>query len=750
MGPLDASIPRRLFAAAVLLAAAFAVRCSPAHSTRPPATDPSLAAETTLATQTTEAAEIAPPPPNGGWLPSWSPDGSWIAFKASSPHTPSDLWVMRANGLDARRLTTRGAQAFRWSADGNSIQIATRRRGFDEVLSVDTSSGAESRVVGVPPAASVPVYSPDGKLLAFTVPGEKKVRDLWIATTDGSRSEAVTESLGVRSVFWGADSRRIYFEPGKAYGIGLWELDLATMESRVILNTYVGTPRLSPVVERIAYPFPTNPGEFAVHTCKPDGSDEQKIVAPHLGGRSLAWDGTGTGIFYLGEDAPEGLAKTEETTEAEPVGDPDVLPPGHTPVDQSTLHGSTVTSLWRLDLAEGTEVRISPPDLHVVDFMVSPDGTTVVLSGLLPDSTSSDIFQLDLSEEKLTRLVSSRPSSWMPVANRESSKIAYFTNESGGNSIEVVTPDGEHVATYPGVAVEETTRMHWLPESGALLLFSPRGILAFNEDGPIAFPNRKDFRAHLYADVSIRSDKVLISALPRFGVYPGLYMLEAVDSSFELTDLRYPPAPEVAAELYLQPRWSFDEQRIAFSDRTDLWVMNGDGSDRKWITDFAATNTRGASAPTVVTHPVWSVNGEWIAHIRLVFGEELLQRQLWVIHPDGTDARMLHSEPVDDAFVMRQEEFTNAPFFDLSGERLIFTATDSGVPNLFAVGIDGGEVQRLTTGGALFPILLPEDDLIIYASIAEGNESLWVMNGDGSGKRPFLPSGGSPANAEED
>ena len=84
------------------------------------------------------------------------------------------------------------------------------------------------------------------------------------------------------------------------------------------------------------------------------------------------------------------------------------------------------------------------------------------------------------------------------------------------------------------VQQEGDTRLFWLPGNDGLMLFSSRGLAAFEATGPIAFPNKGDFRTYFNADVSIQSDKVLLSAIPRFGEKPGLYMLQAVDGSFQL------------------------------------------------------------------------------------------------------------------------------------------------------------------------------------------------------------------------
>jgi Tol biopolymer transport system component len=670
--------------------------------------------------------------PNGGMSPAWSPDGTKIAFLSSTPHTPADLWVMNADGAEATRLTTRGIRGFRWSSDGAALWATGRRKGVDEVFRVDPAGGIE-KAPGLPLNASLPVYSPDGELFAVTVPAENRVRDLWIGTADGERLEAVTEKIGVRSLFWSPDSRKVYYEAGESYGVGIWEFDLATMESRVLVNKYIGTPVYSPQSGRIAYPYPLSPGEFEVHVMTLDGSDTQTYPAPRLDGRWLAWDPAGGGVYYLGQDI---VAKTAEDKKDAPSE-------GEKP---SALHDSSaapdfervgVISLWRLDLASGKERRVSSESLHLADFSLSPDGKTAIISGALEESVAAELFLLDLVTGEPVKLATSRPSFWMPVPSRDSSSIAFFTNEPGSGTLLVVDARGEVQAAYPGLPLARDTRLFRLPESEALVLLSGRGLFAFTEDGPVEFPSRKDHRAFLYTDISVQSDKVLLSAVPSFGETPGLFMLEAVDGKFVQTDLRFPPAEEIVPEVYLQPKWSFDGQKIAFSDMVDIWTMKAEGVGRAWITNHADSNREKTGPPATASHPIWSVSGDKICYTLTVYEGETVSRQLWLVNADGSEPKMLYSEVVDSEFQLYLPEFTNQPFFDIQDARVIFTAVEEGLPNLFAIEIESGRLERLTETGAIFPALLPEEDLILYTSLEGNTERLWVMNSHGTQKRPF-------------
>ena len=699
--------------------------------------------------------------PNGGRAPAYSPTGDKIAFLSSSLHTPSDLWVMNVDGSEPKRLTRRGVSNFRWDNEGKTIQFSTNRKGFAEIMKIGLDHAPAVRVPKLPPNSSVPIYSPDGSLFAFTVAGTKKSNDLWIGTADGKRVEAVTDNISVRSIFWGSSSRKIYYEAGKTYGIGLWTIDLSTMSSDALLNKYIGTPVFSAAVDLIAYPYPDQPGQFSVHTMQPDGTEGKVYQSPRLSGRSIAWDAAGSGVYYLGQDlVTKDLAPVVETPEA--VEKPEALHSTDEPENKFVRTG--VTSLWHLDFETGVETRISPEKLHLNVFSLAPDGKTAIISGVLQDSFSAELFRLDLSQKSITRLLQSRASSWMPVASLDSSKVAFFTNELGTDTLKVVSISGEQLEIFPGIVQEGSTRFSWLPSSDGLVFFSSRGVAAFNTDGPIDFPTKKDHRVFLYADVSIQSDKILLSSIPRFGQYPGLYTLEAVDDVFQQGDLRYPSAPEVAANFYLQPKWSFDEKWIAFSDREDIWVMKADGSGRKWITDFSKQNATGKSNTKLASHPVWSVSGEKLCYARTVYKEEGLLREIWVVQRDGSNPQMVYSEPIDSAFQWRQEESTNLPFFDVTDKYLIFTAMDDGLPNLYSADLaklDSGEssgwfgglidklelvtggkkntsIQRLTEQGGIFPVLLPEEDLIIYTSLAGNRESLWMMNSDGTEKRPFV------------
>src|SRR4051794_38199240 len=95
--------------------------------------------------------------------PSWSPDGTHIAFQTSQDNTYK-VFVMAADGSDRKKITqgTNDDRHPAWSPDGKMLAVDTGTELKREIAIIDLASGQRTQVTKLDAFASFPAWSPDG------------------------------------------------------------------------------------------------------------------------------------------------------------------------------------------------------------------------------------------------------------------------------------------------------------------------------------------------------------------------------------------------------------------------------------------------------------------------------------------------------------------------------------------------------------------------------------------------------------
>ena len=113
------------------------------------------------------------------WSPSWSPDGTMIAYKRSSASNSAsgEIWTMNADGSNKKQITTDGSAKFQlsWGMTPSGSKIAYF--GFHSpawgAFTINPDGSGLTRLTGVSSAlafrATGPIdWSPDGTKIAFS------------------------------------------------------------------------------------------------------------------------------------------------------------------------------------------------------------------------------------------------------------------------------------------------------------------------------------------------------------------------------------------------------------------------------------------------------------------------------------------------------------------------------------------------------------------------------------------------------
>jgi TolB protein len=90
----------------------------------------------------------------GGALdPTWSPDGTWVAFAGHDGYA-TDIFAIRPDGTSVTRLTSDGqlARAPAWSPDGQHVAYLSNRAGYGfELWMVDVQPDASGALIASTP-----------------------------------------------------------------------------------------------------------------------------------------------------------------------------------------------------------------------------------------------------------------------------------------------------------------------------------------------------------------------------------------------------------------------------------------------------------------------------------------------------------------------------------------------------------------------------------------------------------------------
>lgn len=158
-------------------------------------------------------------------VPSWSPDGTRVAFLRAEPRAPRvwNLWMAGADGSSLRRLTHhRVGQAWgaSWFPDGRRVAYSVETR----LVVLDIESGKTQTFESPQPGRLVrtPAVSPEGGRIIFQVYRE----GTWLLNLSSGSMRRVLADPTAEEYTWAPDGRRVAFHSRRSGEWSVWVMAL--------------------------------------------------------------------------------------------------------------------------------------------------------------------------------------------------------------------------------------------------------------------------------------------------------------------------------------------------------------------------------------------------------------------------------------------------------------------------------------------------------------------------------------------
>ncbi len=381
--------------------------------------------------------------------PQVSPDGRWVVVSVTEPSyddnaTNYDLWLIDATAKEpTRRITStrRPETGVVWSPDSSRIAFSAHREADDvpQIYTLDFARGGEAeRLTNLPGGARGPVFSRDGRQLAFvsvTYPGSRDEDALEPEDTGaryGKANVRIYEGFPIRNWDRWLDERRV-----RIFVLPLDENGQASGEPRDVLagTQLAQSPgfagRLTDTGEEIEIEFtPDNASlVFAASTNRHEAAfafpDSQLFVVNLAGGEPRQIT-TGKDRWAMPRFTPDGnklVAVVEQ---------------------QDGKFVYNAARLAAMNWPDGVAPTLIPYDLDrsVDAFAISPDSRRVYF--IAEDAGNSKLFAVRVIGGKVETLFGVGHGSYsniaIPAATENTMLFVNWESASNPSEIAIVTP----------------------------------------------------------------------------------------------------------------------------------------------------------------------------------------------------------------------------------------------------------------------------------------------------------------------
>ncbi len=183
-------------------------------------------------------------------------------------------------------------------------------------------------------------------------------------------------------------------------------------------------------------------------------------------------------------------------------------------------------------------------------------------------------------------------------------------------------------------------------------------------------------------------------------------------------------SPLTSPEPIISPSWSSDGTRLAYVSfelkKPVVYVHTLTSGQRKAVANFKGSNSA----------PAWSRDGRTLA---VALTQDGLS-QIYLINSDGSGSprRLTSSAGID-----------TEPVFAPDGKNIYFTSDRGGSPQIYRIGVGGGDATRITFGSTynVSPRISPDGKTLAYLTRREGRFLVAVRDLAGGGETLLSESG---------